>query len=93
LETVAPTQPKTSKKTTTTKAKAPAKAAAKAAAKAPAKAPAKETAPKARAPQRKAEPPTHEAIATRAYELSLADSTGDQMSHWLQAERELTTES
>lgn len=56
--------------------------------KAPAKAAAKEPA-KPRASRQRA--PTHAAIAKRAYELSLADGGGgDELSHWLQAERELT---
>lgn len=42
----------------------------------------------ARAARRR--PPTHDAIEKRAYELSLQDGTGDTVSHWLQAERELS---
>jgi hypothetical protein len=41
-----------------------------------------------RAPRRRPVP-THEAIATRAYELYLGRAEGDEVSHWLQAEREL----
>jgi hypothetical protein len=33
--------------------------------------------------------PSHEAIAARAYELYLDRGDGDEVSHWLQAEREL----
>jgi len=33
--------------------------------------------------------PTREAIAKRAYELSENGGGGDDVSHWLQAEREL----
>ena len=51
-----------------------------------AKAPAKET--KTRASRRRA--PSSEAIAKRAYELSLARADGDHVGHWLAAERELT---
>jgi hypothetical protein len=43
---------------------------------------------KARARRRRA--PTEEAIAKRAYELSLADGDGDDVARWLQAERELS---
>jgi len=32
---------------------------------------------------------SHEAIAVRAYELYLDQADGDDVSHWLQAEREL----
>ncbi len=59
----------------------------------PSKKPATKTKPaatattKARASRRRA--PAHDAIAQRAYELSLADNGGDHVSHWLQAEREL----
>jgi Protein of unknown function (DUF2934) len=42
---------------------------------------------KPRAPRRRA--PTHEAIAKRAYELYLVHGSGSDVSHWLQAEREL----
>lgn len=42
---------------------------------------------KPRAPRRRA--PTHEAVAKRAYELSLVHGGGNDVSHWLQAEREL----
>ena len=57
--------------------------------KAPARVAAKEPA-KPRASRQRA--PTHAAIAKRAYALSLADGRGggDELSHWLQAERELT---
>jgi hypothetical protein len=51
------------------------------------KAPTKEIT-KARAPRRRA--PTHEAIARRAYELSLAHADGDDVALWLAAERQLT---
>jgi Protein of unknown function (DUF2934) len=34
--------------------------------------------------------PTHDAIAQRAYELYLKQGGGDHVSHWLQAERELS---
>lgn len=37
--------------------------------------------------------PTHEAIAFRAYELYLDRAEGDEVSHWLQAERELAAAS
>lgn len=33
--------------------------------------------------------PSHEDIAVRAYELYLAQGGGDEVSHWLEAEREL----
>lgn len=33
--------------------------------------------------------PSHDDIALRAYELYLAEGGGDELSHWLQAEREL----
>jgi len=36
---------------------------------------------------------THEAIAVRAYELYLGQADGDEVSHWLQAERELAAAS
>jgi hypothetical protein len=99
---MASTQGKASKNTTakskapakqTTKApakqatKAPAKQATKAPAKQTTKAPAKQT---TKAPARRRKAPTHEAIAKRAYELSLAHGDGDHVGHWLQAERELT---
>jgi hypothetical protein len=44
---------------------------------------------KPRAGRRKAVP-THDAIAVRAYELYLDRAEGDEVAHWLQAERELT---
>jgi hypothetical protein len=72
---VASTPNKSSKKPATKKAPAKEKVAAKAPA-------------KSRASRRRA--PSHEAIAKRAYELSLADGGGDDVSHWLQAERELS---
>jgi hypothetical protein len=83
-------QDKPSKNATTKKAAANAKASANA--KPPAKraAAAKQTA-KPRAARRPA--PTHEAIAIRAYELSQAGAGGDEVSHWLQAERELSPSS
>jgi hypothetical protein len=34
--------------------------------------------------------PSRDAIAVRAYELYLDQAEGDEVSHWLQAERELT---
>jgi DUF2934 family protein len=37
--------------------------------------------------------PTHDAIAVRAYELYLGQAEGDEVSHWLQAERELAAAS
>jgi hypothetical protein len=37
--------------------------------------------------------PTHDAIAVRAYELYLGETEGDDVSHWLQAERELAVAS
>ena len=49
--------------------------------------PAKTTKPRAR--RRKAVA-THDAIAVRAYELYLENAGGDEVAHWLQAERELT---
>ena len=79
---MASSQDKPAKKPTTNKAPAKAKAAAKQAAAT------KQTA-KPRASRRRA--PTHEAIAKRAYELSQAQGGGDEVSHWLQAERELTS--
>ncbi len=48
----------------------------------------KQATPKPRASRRRA--PTHQAIAKRAYELSLEDRSGDSVAHWLEAERELT---
>jgi DUF2934 family protein len=44
---------------------------------------------KPRVRRRKAAPP-HDAIAVRAYELYLERADGDELTHWLQAERELT---
>lgn len=49
-----------------------------------AKSPAKQT----RTTRRKA--PSADAIAKRAYELSQARADGDDVGHWLEAERELT---
>jgi hypothetical protein len=49
---------------------------------------AKTTKPRVR---RRKSAPTHDAIAVRAYELYLERSEGDEVAHWLQAERELTT--
>jgi Protein of unknown function (DUF2934) len=72
---MAPSQDKPPKKPTTKKAAAKEKA------------PAKQTA-KPRASRGRA--PSHEAIAKRAYELSQAEGGGDEVAHWLQAERELT---
>ncbi|MGE5765211.1 MAG: hypothetical protein ACM3ZF_15485 [Mycobacterium leprae] len=48
----------------------------------------KTTATKPRAARRQA--PSHQAIAKRAYEISQANTGGDDLSHWLAAERELT---
>jgi Protein of unknown function (DUF2934) len=79
---MAPTQDKPAKKPTTKKTAANEKAPAKQTAAA------KQTA-KPRASRRRA--PTHEAIAKRAHELSQAQGGGDEVSHWLQAERELTS--
>jgi hypothetical protein len=42
-----------------------------------------------RATRRRRSAPTHDAIAMRAYELYLGQAEGDDVSHWLQAEREL----
>ena len=78
---MASSQDKPPKKPTTKKAAAKEKAPVKQTAAA------KQTA-KPRASRRRA--PTHEAIARRAHELSLGDSGGDDASHWLQAERELS---
>jgi hypothetical protein len=72
---VASTPDKPSQKRTTKKAPAKAKTTATQAA-------------KPRASRRQA--PSHEAIAKRAYELSQAHAGGDDLSHWLEAERELT---
>jgi hypothetical protein len=74
-----------------TQDKPPKKPTKKAAAKE--KAPAKQTAAakqtaKPRASRGRA--PTPEAIAKRAYELSQGEDGGNEVSHWLQAERELT---
>ena len=71
---MASSQDKPSKKPTTKKAAAKEKAAAK------------QTA-KPRASRGRA--PSHEAIAKRAYELFQAEAGGDEVAHWLQAEREL----
>jgi DUF2934 family protein len=49
---------------------------------------AKSTRPRAR---RRKPVPTRDAIAVRAYELYLEQAEGDEVAHWLQAERELTT--
>ena len=78
---MAPSQDKPSKKPTTKKAAAKEKAPAKQTAAA------RQTA-KPRASRGRA--PSHEAIAKRAYELSQAEGGGDEVAHWLQAERELT---
>jgi hypothetical protein len=43
-----------------------------------------------RTTRRRSGAPTQEAIAMRAYELYLGRAEGDDVSHWLQAERELT---
>jgi hypothetical protein len=48
---------------------------------------------KPRATRRRRSAPTHDAIATRAYELYLGRAEGDDVSHWLQAERELVATS
>jgi hypothetical protein len=47
---------------------------------------AKTTKPRAR---RRKSAPTHDAIAVRAFELYMDHAEGDQVAHWLQAEREL----
>lgn len=58
--------------------------------------PAKPTSPaakptsRARSAPAKPSPPTHDAIAHRAYEVSLTEPTGDPVSDWLKAEQELT---
>ena len=52
---------------------------------------AKGTKPQTR--RRRVATPTHDAIAVRAYELYLGDADGDEVSHWLQAERELAATS
>jgi hypothetical protein len=85
--------PRKPAKKSTAKATAPAKKSTPKAA-APAK---KTTTAKPAAPARKTSTgraarrtaPTHEAIAIRAYELSLAAGDGDRVAHWLQAEHEL----
>ncbi|MBV8220162.1 MAG: DUF2934 domain-containing protein [Solirubrobacterales bacterium] len=75
-------------KRTTTKKAPPKKAPAKATAK---KAPAKATAKRAPAKRDKMKAaPSHQAIARRAYELYEAEGGGDEVAHWLQAERELS---
>jgi hypothetical protein len=54
--------------------------------------PAKPAKPTSRARSAPAKPsqPTHDAIAHRAYEISLTEPTGDTVSDWLKAEQELT---
>ena len=44
---------------------------------------------KAAAPRRRRRAPTHEEIAQRAYLIS-REGGGDELSHWLRAERELS---
>jgi hypothetical protein len=44
---------------------------------------------KGRAPRQR-RVPTQEAIAKRAYELYLVQGGGDPVSHWLEAERDLS---
>jgi hypothetical protein len=48
---------------------------------------AKTTKPRVR---RRRSAPTQDAIAVRAYELYLEHTEGDEVAHWLRAERELT---
>jgi hypothetical protein len=88
---VASTADKPSKKPTAVSASSRRSSGAPAAkGKAPAKVAAKEPAKPRVSRQRS---PTQAAIAKRAYELSLADDGGgggNELSHWLQAERELT---
>jgi hypothetical protein len=43
-----------------------------------------------RAPARSA--PSHDAIAERAYDIYLRQGSGDEIAHWLRAERELGEE-
>jgi hypothetical protein len=54
--------------------------------------PAKTAKPTSRASSAPAKPsqPTHDAIAHRAYEISLNEPTGDAVSDWLKAEHQLT---
>ena len=47
-----------------------------------------EKATKAKSPRRR-RAPSHDAIAKRAYELYQVQGGGDDVAHWLQAEREL----
>jgi hypothetical protein len=87
---VASTPDNQAKTTTTKKApakatKTPAKATSKARAKTTAKAPAK---PRG-GPGRPA--PSHNEIARRAHELYEAEGGGDHLAHWLQAERDLSS--
>jgi DUF1365 family protein len=49
---------------------------------------AKTTKPRTR---RRRTAPAHDAIAVRAFELYMDHAEGDQVAHWLQAERELST--
>jgi Protein of unknown function (DUF2934) len=37
--------------------------------------------------------PSHEQIAERAYHIYLEESGGDELDHWLRAERELSSSS
>ena len=48
---------------------------------------------KPRTTRRRRSAPNHEAIAMRAYEMYLGQAEGDDVSHWLQAERELVAAS
>ena len=54
----------------------------------PAKAAAKRTA--SSAPKRRRRKPSHAEISRRAYFIHLEQGGGDQVDHWLRAERELT---
>jgi Protein of unknown function (DUF2934) len=49
---------------------------------------AKTTKPRAR---RRKSAPAHDAIAVRAFELYMDHAEGDEVAHWLRAERELST--
>jgi hypothetical protein len=59
---------------------------------APKKASSESRKPGTRRPKRSAPAlkPAHEEIATRAYGIYLADGGGDDVAHWLRAERELS---
>jgi hypothetical protein len=75
---VSPKPPKSSSEKRA-KATSPAKATSRA-----------KPASRARSAAAKASQPTHDAIADRAYEISLTEPTGDTLSDWLKAEQELT---